>query len=390
MVGGSTDSGTMLWIERYADRTGVAALSDRLRMRRFAAHLFVTIVWAIDHLVGLAVGVVQATPIALAGNFLEVAGLLLAASTATTLARRYRRIARDVATHGTVDDVDSADLDFVDRALRRIDAAALAGVWGSAAEESSAWETNPAPPRLRRGLLACGLLLHAVYLFGLGNVEFVLSAMGPIAGGLAFFVIIPFVYYPILAEFLAVVINVHLTLPARIRNERLLDFEDVSGYGGLRPVGQLIETSGHRYVIGLILYTLITIVTGIRTGAMSGNAELVAVDTLYLAVGTLVGVLLFFYPVFALHWFMANQKDARLHAIATDVADLEGTGTTFPEVNPQSPDVSREYMNHFMNLNVAKQMHEYPVSMQRVTSVVVGLIIPYLLDYGADQLIAAA
>lgn len=385
MVGRSLDSSSPLWIERYAERTGVAALADRLRLRRFAAHLFVTIVWAIDKAVGLAVGAVDPTPIVAAGTLLELAGLLLVAATATTLARRYRRIARDVATHGTVADVDPDDLEFVDRVLRRLDAAALAVIWGS----PDAWENHPVPPRLRRALLACGLLLHAVYLFGLGNVEYVMASMGPISGGLAFFVIIPFVYYPILAEFLAIVVNVHLALPARIRTERLLDFEDVSGYGGLRPVGHLIETSGHRYVIGLILYTAITIVTGIRTGAMSGNAELVAVDTLYLVVGTLVGMLLFFYPVFSLHRFMANQKDARLHAIATDVAELEGTGTTFPEVRPQSPDVATEYMNHFMNLNVVKQMHEYPVSMQRVTSVVVGLIIPYVLEYGAGELLAA-
>lgn len=374
----SSEDRPPLWIDRFAERTGVAHIADGIGVGRLAPHLFVALVWSVDTVVAFVAGTADPTPIWIASKGLELAGLLLVASTAVGLAAMYADLADQVEGYGTVPDVDPDDLEFVDRILRRLDAAALSAAWRS----SNSWVDSPAPPRFRRGLLICGLLLHATYLFVLGNLDHVLPSQGTYKGGLSFFVIIPFVYYPILAEFVAIVANVHVVLPARIRSDRLLDFEDVSGYGGLRPVGSLIESSGHRYVAGLILYTLITITTGIQTGAMSGNEELVAIDTLYLVVGTLLGAVLFFYPVFSLHRFMAHQKDAQLHTIADEVSRLEDDGTSFPAVNPESRDAATQYMQHFMNLNVIKEMHEYPVRPQQVSSVLTGLVIPYAIDYG--------
>lgn len=385
MGGGPPGERPPLWIVRYAGRTGMAGLADRLPVGAVGPHLFVTAVWCVDNGVAFLAGSADPTAIWVAGRLLELAGLVLVASTVSTLGATYRDLAVDVAGYGPAPRVDPGDLGAADRVLRRIDGLTLRAVWRSDDE----WVDRPAPPRLRRALLACGLLLHATYLFGLGNVEHVLSTQGPISGGLSFFVIIPFVYYPLLAEFVAVVANVHVALPARIRSDRLLDFEDVSGYGGLRPVGRLVETSGHRYVAGLILYTSITIVTGLQTGALDGNAELVAVDMLYLVVGTLVGIALFFYPVFSLHRFMTAQKDARLHAIADEVSRLEGDGATFPEVAPDDPDAATEYMRHFMNMRVLEGMHEYPVRLQQATSVLTGLVVPYVLEYGADVFLSS-
>ncbi|MGM0605085.1 MAG: hypothetical protein ACQETB_05365 [Halobacteriota archaeon] len=380
----TTDERSPLWIDRYAEITRVADVTDRIGAKSIAPHIFVTLVWGLEKGTILLTGTADPTPIWIAAKGLELAGLLLVASTAARLAARYEVLATDVETYGSVADDDPDDLGVVDRVLRRLDAGAIAAVWRADDE----WVDFPAPPRLRRVLLGCGWLLHAIYLFALGNVDHVLSTQGVLPGSLSFFVIIPFVYYPIIAEFVSIIANVHVALPARIRSEGLLDFEDISGYGGLRPVGAVIESSGHRYVVGLIIYTLLTITTGIQAGAMSGNAETVAVDTLYLVVGTLVGILLFFYPVFSLHRFMTHQKDARLHAIADQVSRLEGDGTNFPEVNPETPDTASQYMQHFMNMNVVKEMHEYPIKLQQVTSVVTGLVIPYALEYGSGYILS--
>ncbi|EMA67484.1 hypothetical protein C461_07149 [Halorubrum aidingense JCM 13560] len=375
-----------LWIGRFTEATGIGWVATKSGVPSLAPHLFVAIVWGIETSGSVVSGTASASPVWIASQSLELAGLLLIASTVTGLATKYGSVAEAITDHEPVADVDPAVLEGVDRFLRWLDGAVLAATWRSVDE----WQRRPAPPRLRRALLACGLLLHATYLFGLGNVEFVLSSLGPVEGGLSFFVIIPFVYYPLLAEFVAVVANVHLALPARIRSDRLLDFGDVSGYGGLRPVGALIEASGHRYVIGLALYTLITITTGIQVNASVDNAALVAIDTLYLVAGTLVGAVLFFYPVLSLHRFMAHQKEARLGKIATRVSELEGNGRTFPDVEPETPDSATRYMNQFMNMNVVKQMHEYPVRLQQVTSIVTGLLLPYLLDYVATYVLNSA
>lgn len=384
MSGRTTDERSPLWIDRYAERTGVADVADRIGAGTFAPHLFVTLVWGLEKGAVFVTDSVEVTPVWMAGKGFELAGLLLVASTAVGLAVRYDALADDVEAYGSVPDVDSDDIELVDRVLRRLDAAVITATWRTDEE----WTDYPAPPRLRWVLLGCGLLLHAIYLFALGNVDNVLSAEGLLKGGLSFFVIIPLVYYPIIAEFVAIIANVHLAFPARIRSGRLLDFEDISGYGGLRSVGALIETGGHRYVAGLIIYMLLTITTGVQTGAMSGNAEMIAVDTIYLVVGTLVGVFLFFYPVFSLHRFMAHQKGARLHAIANEVSQLEGDGTTFPDVDPETPDVATQYMQHFMNMNVVKEMHEYPVKLQQVTSIVTGFMIPYALEYGSEYVLS--
>lgn len=375
-----------LWIGRFTEAARIDWVATKSGVPSLAPHLFVALVWAVPAVGSVVSGSAEVSPIWLVSQGLTLAGLLLVASTVTGLTVRYDAIAEEVPTYGTVDDVDPDQIEPVDRVLRWADATVLRVTWGS----DTAWERYPAPPRLRWVLFGCGLLLHATYLFVLGNVEHVVSSSGPIEGELAFFVIIPFVYYPLLAEFVAVVANVHVALPARIRSERLIDFGDVSGYGGLRPVGALIEASGHRYVIGLVLYTLITITTGIQVNASVDNAELVAIDTLYLVVGTLVGVALFFYPVFSLHRFMAHQKEARLGKIATRVSELEGNGRTFPDVEPETPDSATRYMNHFMNMNVVKQMHEYPVRLQQATSIVTGLLLPYLLDYVATYVLNGA
>lgn len=378
MVGRTSTERSPLWIEQYAKSARVTDAADRINAGRLAPHIFVTLVWSLEKFTAFATGAADPTPIWIVASGLQLAGLLLVASTATGLAARYNFLAEDVKSHGSVPDIGPDDFSVIDRVLRRLDAAVIAAVWRADDE----WDDHPAPPQLRRFLLGGGLLLHAIYLFALGNVSHVLSTQGVVAGGLSFFVIIPFVYYPIIAEFVAIIITIHVALPAQIRSERFFDFGDFSGYGGLRPVGALIESSAYRYIAGLIIYTLLTINTSIQTGAMNSNAEIIAVDTLYLVVGTLVGFFLFFYPVFSLHRFMTNQKDARLDAIASEVSRLEGNGASFPEIDLKTPNTATQYMLHSMNINLAKEMHEYPVRMQQVTGVVTGLIIPYAVDFG--------
>lgn len=361
-----------LWIERLSTAVGLDRAPDG-----YGPHLLVAIVWVIDHLVSAVIGTEGVTPVVVALAVLELAGLLLVASTAVKLATGYRSVANEVGGHESLPAIEDPDLDFTERLFRLFDAVWIRTVGNTQAD----WKIQPAPKRLRRFLYACGLGLHATYLFGLGNVDSVIATFGPVYGPISFFVIIPFLYYPILAEFVAVVVTVNVGLPSRIRTERLLNFEDPIGYAGLAPVGTLVETAGRRYVAGLVLYTLLTVGRGYRMGALSGTQSVVYVDLLYLLVGTLVGLVLFSYPLFALHSFTTLRKEYCLGEIANRVSDVDADGRFFPEAKSSELETKATYMQEFINLNVVRDTHEYPVTGWQVTNVLTGFVLPYLIEY---------
>lgn len=361
-----------LWIEHLASAVGLDRVTEG-----YAPHLLVALVWSFDHLLSAVTGAEAFSLVVVALALVELVGLLLVASTVVTLADDYVAVAAQVSEYSPLEPIDDLDLDLAEHLFRWLDT-----VWIRAVGTSgSGWKTQSAPTRLRRTLYACGLGLHATYLFVLGNVDTVFATYGPVHGGISFFVIIPFVYYPILAEFVAVVVTVSAGLPSRIRTERLLNFEDPFGYAGLRRVGTLVETTGRRYAAGLVLYTLLTVGRGYRMNALAGNQSVVYVDLLYLLVGTLVGLVLFSYPLFALHSFTSLRKEYRLESIANRVSDVDGDGRFFPEVQSSELETKATYMQEFMNLNVVRDTHEYPVNGWQVTNVLTGFILPYLIQY---------
>lgn len=367
-----------LWIELLSSKAGLTRISER-----YAPLFLLGAVWGVDNLFSVISSAKPFSGVAVALPLLELAGLLFVASTAVKLADEYASAADEVSGHVPVPEVDQGKVSLVEQLLRRIDAAWLWAV----GEPKGDWSQQPAPSRLRWGLFACGLALHATYLFGLDNAARAIATYGPVYGRFSFFVIIPFVYYPILAEFVAVVVNISVVLPSRIRKERLLHFEDPLGYAGLRKVGELVETTGRRYAAGLVLYTLLTIGRGYRMDALAGNESVVYVDVLYLVVGTLVGLALFSYPLVALHSFMTIQKENQLQEIAKRVGEVNGDGRFFPEVKPQELETKVTYMQEFINMNVVRDMHEYPVKRWQVTNVLTGFVLPYVIDYAATTML---
>lgn len=349
--------------------------------RASAPLLFFGAVWALDN--GLRVaGGEPVTRISLALSLLELAGLLLVVSTILRLAEGYDEAAARVAAYDSLPELDPGRIGLLERLFRRIDA-----VWLWVVEEGTDWPETPAPTRIRRGLYACGLVLHATYLFPLGNLSTVLEIYGQVSGTFSFFLVIPFIYYPILAEFVAVVINVSAVLPSRIRRDRRLHFEDPHGYAGLREVGQLIETTGRRYAAGVVIYMLLTLGRASRMNALAGDGVVIYVDLLYVVAGTVGGLVLFCYPLVALHSLMSLCKERHLERIADRVGEIDGSGRFFPEVDAGELETKVTYMQEYINMNVVRDVHEYPVNGWQVTNVLTGFLIPYALEYALSVLL---
>lgn len=72
--------------------------------------------------------------------------------------------------------------------------------------------------------------------------------------------IIFFGYIPLVTEFFALVVTVHVVFPVQLwRREYPLDFSDVTGCGGFREVGDLLKRSTMLYFLGVLLYTVVTL-----------------------------------------------------------------------------------------------------------------------------------
>jgi len=125
------------------------------------------------------------------------------------------------------------------------------------------------------------------------------------------FVVLPFVYTPIVIQFFATYFAIEVLVPIRLWQSDIgIDFLDPEGVGGLRPIGELIKKSYYYIAIGLVGYALITYAPFIDWGwEVSTEANL-----LFTAIWaiTIAGV---GFGVFVLHRFMHREKREEIHLL---------------------------------------------------------------------------
>lgn len=131
------------------------------------------------------------------------------------------------------------------------------------------------------------------------------------------FVVLPFVYTPIVIQFFTTYFAIEILAPIRLwRSDVGIDFLDPEGVGGLRPIGELIKKSYYYVAVGLVGYALITYAPFIDWGwrvAPEANYLFTAIWAV-----TIAGVA---FGVFVLHRFMHREKREEIRFLRNELRD---------------------------------------------------------------------
>ncbi|MFB6303111.1 MAG: hypothetical protein ABEH78_09665 [Haloferacaceae archaeon] len=372
-----------LWVERMAAATGATGLAERLGRPGWGPYLLFGAVWTVDVPVLSTIRYLRAGyhPILVnPGVALVPIVLLVALWSVLALRARFEdaRTALADCTDGRDVADDGSPLDrLLDAWDRRVDR------WVADTDDPEAWRLIPT--RLRAALFVVALVVHVAWVFGArGNPEMLLAREGVIVGAAKFGVLIPFFYFPVVVEFVSVVLAVHLLVPSLVRCGGRVDFEDPLGYGGLRPVGDLVEASATGYFVVLVLYAA-SVAIGTLTDPTIPEPGLV--PSALITAGTAGGLVLFFGPMFSLHRFMSQQKEDRLEEIRREASKGGGGDAVFPNLGPEEDDYLDEYTRHYMNLRRVSEMREFPVSYQRLSKVLGVAALPSLTEVVASYLL---
>lgn len=375
-----------LWIEQVSRRLGFDAVSERLPgtgTDGWGPYLFVVTV-VVVHLPLLSlVGWTQTGTLSFTENPGEIFQVVAWPAVVWILLRTKRTYVQTVQDlPGAIDD-DVADLDLGGGLAARLLTAA--GVPADPSGKADAKLGEIAPGRIRYGILFAGLAVYGGVLLtnpaSLG--EPVAELTGQFVATVRFYLIIPFVLYPIGAEFLAVVVGTLVLLPFKIRRARLLDFSDPHGFAGLAPSGEAFKSVAVSYFILLTLFTLFQTVAVGTNPTDQFSAAL-------LAGGLLVGLVLFFGPMFWLKSFTAAAKEAKIDALADRSRQVGSTDDLFPYAEPESMDDASQYTYNHIRMQRVESTSEFPFDTSMLQEVLFALLLPYVTSIAFDFLLQSA
>lgn len=236
------------------------------------------------------------------------------------------------------------------------------------------------PNRVLIVLLLGGLIFHfSWWLFDPGAGEAVKSISGEPVALFQFLIFIPLVYYSLGAEFVSLYVGIHVFMPLRIRQTRLIDFTDPFSSGGLSHIGGLLTKSTVLFFVLLSLFaTFLTLSegTGIR------RFQLVL-----LVAATVAGITLFYVPVYWLHIHLLKMKKEKLKHIKRQIEDKGNDNEMFPHTVPETEEVVYEYTHDYIRLTRVESTKEFPVDTSMLQQVAFSIILPYILSFSMDSLI---
>lgn len=232
--------------------------------------------------------------------------------------------------------------------------------------------TDPVPGWLPWLFFGSGVVVS--FARGLAQGPAVIYQDWGIPGLIAVFVVNPFVWTPIAAQFLAVYLTIEIIAPRRLASSDVgIHFLDPEGLGGLRPFGELIKHAYYFMVAGLIAFLLAVYgIPGIVPSGGGGPVDLVNLIFTVSWVGTIATV---GFAVFTLHRFMHREKRDELHALESELRNLTDS---FYDVSDYSvpPDVKEEVGNIRDRMDVVSATNEYPATFSIWSQLLVSIVLP--------------
>lgn len=186
-------------------------------------------------------------------------------------------------------------------------------------------------------------------------------------------------YVPVLAEFTALVVTIHVLFPLELwRREYPLDFSDVSGFGGLRKVGVLLKYSTAVYYAGLIFYTVTTLAPIFLSTRYPDPTSLQAVLFPFLWA---IGLVMYAVPVLIINRHVTAEKRRELERIERELRGLDPDHEDFPYVDPPQ-ELIPEYTYKFLELQQVHNTRDYPTNISILQDIVLAALVPLAVQNG--------
>lgn len=224
------------------------------------------------------------------------------------------------------------------------------------------------PERLRMALFLAVVCIYLLY-YAM-DLPQVFETEGIVIGGIKYLVIIPFVYYLVLTDFVTVYLHGLYFLPVEITRQQLpLDFS--SKFGGMEAVGSLLITASIFYFVELTLWTGSTILN---------NSRMELKAFVLHGIMWVVGIVLFLSALWILHRYMAAQKQEELDKVTKRIRSSGSDEEVFPYITPNGSEERTEYMVLYANLDRIEQTRTYPLNTDRLLELFGAIMIPILLQ----------
>ncbi|MFB6095036.1 MAG: hypothetical protein ABEJ71_01115 [Halodesulfurarchaeum sp.] len=367
-----------LWIERIPRDLGFETLSKRLTGRpRWGPYLFILTAVVIHLPVLSVVGWLQTGSLSIAANPGEMFQVVAWPAVVWMIIRTKRKYVETVQDLPDAIDEDIQSLDIGWGPVTHL--LTLAGVPANPSGKTDAKLGEVVPPRVRYIVLGSGLVFYGWQLLTnhAGLVGPVASLTGPVVAAIRFYLIIPFVLYPIGAEFLALVIGALVFLPFKIRRARLIDFSDPHGFAGLAPAGEMFKNVAVSYFILLTLFALF------QTVAI-GTSPVDQFSLTLLFAGLLVGLLLFFGPMVWIKSFIGAAKEVKIESLASHSREVGSTDELFPYAEPESVEHANQYTYNHIRMQRVESTSEFPFDIAMMQEVLFALVLPYISSLAFD------
>jgi hypothetical protein len=105
------------------------------------------------------------------------------------------------------------------------------------------------------------------------------------------------------------------------------------------------------------------------------------VDMIYVIGGSVIGLVIFIYPILTLNRIIRLQKETILENIAERVKKTGEDSRFFPAANPDGMETATTYMQEYINMRTIRESRDYPVNIRQVLSVLSALVLPFLINY---------
>lgn len=196
------------------------------------------------------------------------------------------------------------------------------------------------------------------------------TSVGIVANGVVF----PFVYAPIIVQFLIVYVTIEFLFPWRLYQSDVgVHFLDPHGVGGLRPIGELVKKAYYYIVGGLIAYALITYGPG-----LSGWDVSTAAGAIFTGVwlSTIVTVA---FAVFLLHRFLHREKREKLRELESELHEHVENPWQVREYTIQE-DATETVKDIRKRIETVSSTREYPATFSIWTQLLLSIVIPKALQ----------
>lgn len=238
---------------------------------------------------------------------------------------------------------------------------------------------NPWLPRwLQNGALLLGIAIYGVWFST--TVGPIVGRTWPVIAGIKWLVIIPFVYYTLATDLVALYLHVLIVLPLRIRRSEVpLDFSDPRGLGGFHPIGSLMRFAAVSSFVALSLFTLVwSFVFVVPEWRFTPQSQMIA--SVFFGLAWSLATLLLVAGVYLVHRHMAACRQEHLDRIHREIRLMGKDGETLPYTNPRGDAEFRRYLQEYVNLDRVERTRTVPFRVSVAWELVGTALLPVVLQ----------